>query len=709
MAAAQVHAGGGRGGPRPRCDAAAGASSSARSRRRCGRALYSSVGGGGSLSLSLSCRQILLHRYRCYLTSSLPPKVDVCAAACLLWAAYQRGRTPSSSCRRHVHASTCPAPPCPAASAPPAEDGPFTLLQQYALRGAACFALHAHTACLLVPEEAGQGAAGQMHVRKVSLYAPQVSEPLHPSATQTYMYIYVTSDMVQADGRPACTHMQDATHALRRSSARCDAAGASCKGSQTCTHRWVASTPSNTCGWHSSCSPLLLLPLVQAHHSIRLPGATAHVRDIQLQPHPSSPAMHPTAALTTRGSGVLLVSTQTDSVVASFATPSPAWCLAWDPAAGHEHMLFAGLQTGMIAQLDLRWPQQPVRMLQLASRVPMHSIAILPPMQMQTPMHPASGATSAAGSSSGGPQGGGLAAPLGLVASAAGAYAFWEDGTLLPLSSNPPPGRHPALPMSNCEHMAVSLKGTAPHALGSWQDHVLGRAGRQGSTTLATQCCSTAGAEQQAPVAAAAVAVDMGMDVVLSWRPSSAPPSPGSAGRALLQQMHPRACHRAGALVVRAWSDGREQRHGGSGEAAGSAAGHLWPSEQQRSASHTQAQGCAPAAAFVPAMALHGHASNLTMSRGCLVPPIQASAVQPPSGNERYQQAVSGAGGPWFCSGDEASCRPLLWCVRSGRCVQALQPHTSAVCFSAVADAAAGTGMLLGCCSSAQLKLYRGQ
>lgn len=432
------------------------------------------------------------------------------------------------------------------------------------------------------------------------------------------------------------------------------------------------------------------------------------VRDIQLQPDQAPSSSSPTAALATHGSGVLIISTQCDSVVASFNILEPACSLAWHPGAGRSYSLFAGLQTGMIAELDFRRLGAPVRMLQLANRVPLHSITILPPMQLGHAISPV-----AASIGYGEP----LAMPMGLVASAAGAYAFWEDGTLVPLALNQPPpaaagqlrggqGLHDC-----CDCMSVAFSSSSPQVVAEWDSHIYRHGQVQGAGPYGGYPSAPAAGSAQAGAQASsqgrqALAVDCGLDIVLSWRgQGAASGNASSTHRGQTTGTSP--CHRAGPLMIHAWAVGHADVTPCPGAAAGRAlSGAAYGlSRGGASQQHTVSMraGHAPAAAFMPMMALHGHAGMSTGCRGCILPAsmsMVSHAVHP-----NLPQAGLPSG-PFFCSGDEVSRMPLLWSLGSGSLVQALQPHSTPVGFCAAASGPAGSGVLLGCCSSKQLKLY---
>lgn len=87
-------------------------------------------------------------------------------------------------------------------------------------------------------------------------------------------------------------------------------------------------------------------------------------------------------ALATKGAGLLIWSSDSNSVVQSIPLPSPAgsaWCCCW--SLRQPLQLYAGLNDGSVALFDLRNTGTPIRTLlaHLPRPVPIHTIAAMPP------------------------------------------------------------------------------------------------------------------------------------------------------------------------------------------------------------------------------------------------------------------------------------------------------------------------------------------
>ncbi|KXZ53643.1 hypothetical protein GPECTOR_6g560 [Gonium pectorale] len=133
---------------------------------------------------------------------------------------------------------------------------------------------------------------------------------------------------------------------------------------------------------------------------IRLPGIPGIVLDLQLSPAPAGPSR--LAAVAAFGSGLCLVSPQSDTVVATFgglqyrpyscswlpsasATPQAAHAASRPATAtsAGEHLLVAGLEKGHLALLDIRRTDRPVALASVLPRqcglLPVRTVAALPP------------------------------------------------------------------------------------------------------------------------------------------------------------------------------------------------------------------------------------------------------------------------------------------------------------------------------------------
>ncbi|GAX80058.1 hypothetical protein CEUSTIGMA_g7497.t1 [Chlamydomonas eustigma] len=84
----------------------------------------------------------------------------------------------------------------------------------------------------------------------------------------------------------------------------------------------------------------------EAPGRIRLPDSTGAVRDVKYN------AKQQLVAVATQGAGLLVLSSRSDSIVATFNLGSPAWSCCW--GAADSHTLYAGLKDGKLMRINMR-------------------------------------------------------------------------------------------------------------------------------------------------------------------------------------------------------------------------------------------------------------------------------------------------------------------------------------------------------------------
>ncbi|XP_071707112.1 uncharacterized protein [Rutidosis leptorrhynchoides] len=104
---------------------------------------------------------------------------------------------------------------------------------------------------------------------------------------------------------------------------------------------------------------------------IQLPPNTKAVRSLCVKPYSRL------ALLTSLGKKLSVVSTESNNTVLTFDLPVPAWSCSWD--IDISHLVYAGLQNGMVMAFDMRQTRTPLESRTGLSSNPVHTVISVAP------------------------------------------------------------------------------------------------------------------------------------------------------------------------------------------------------------------------------------------------------------------------------------------------------------------------------------------
>lgn len=333
-------------------------------------------------------------------------------------------------------------------------------------------------------------------------------------------------------------------------------------------------------------------------------------------------------------------------VVASFAVPSPVWSCSWCPR--NPHQLYGGTQDGRLLLLDTRV---------LGARGGSQAAATPVVEEWRCHSQPKPLHTTVA-------MGG------------AGAWAWQHEAA---------EGRRGDAQASGDNAVEAALHSTgagmqlqclvAGFSQGVWGLAVAGAAGADqvgaasSHSALLLRPLST---RSDTAFTCENCAVDLASaTMAVSWRPSPGPAAASAPQAAVAAATPSQAWQQVGRQGVSAYHSVLQ------GVAAGWGAG-------------VDELPCL----FQPLHTLTGHSRRTSATCGIFIAPPGCVA------------GGSGSMG-WFASADEDSCRPVVWCLGSGREVARLEAHVGCLTKLCAGAAPGGSGMLLACCSSGELQVYR--
>ncbi|KAJ9530906.1 hypothetical protein QJQ45_028798 [Haematococcus lacustris] len=106
---------------------------------------------------------------------------------------------------------------------------------------------------------------------------------------------------------------------------------------------------------------------------------------------------------------------------------------------------------------------------------------------------------------------------------------------------------------------------------------------------------------------------------------------------------------------------------------------------------------------------LWGHTSKMVFTRATFLSPLPQQQPDPLPSSAIHETAGTAAARslppPVFVAADEDSCRPWVWCLRTGAVLQVLEPHNSPI-LSLRAGWCPGLGSVLVVCSASYLDVY---